>query len=88
MSQFSDGPPAAGDIHQYRFTLSGSETTPLGGPLTGIWTPDGRVVDPDLVLNTDPRTALLGSFNGLDPNGEWTLLIADLDTGAQCGVGD
>ena len=79
--QFQAGAPAVGDIHEYRLTLSGSESTPLGGPLTGIWMPDGRAVDPGLSLDTDPRTALLSSFNGLDPNGEWTLFVADVDGG-------
>lgn len=49
-----------------------------GGTLTGIWQPDGRDVNPLTALDTDPRTAFLSSFNGLDPNGAWTLFIADV----------
>ena len=80
---FSDSALAVADVHQYRATLFGNETTALGGQLTGAWNPDGRAVDPSLVVNTDARTALLSSFNGLNPNGEWTLFIADLDGGGQ-----
>ena len=47
--------------------------------LTGTWDADGRNVDPDLVLDTDSRTAGLDVFNGLTPNGNWTLFIADMN---------
>jgi subtilisin-like proprotein convertase family protein len=33
------------------------------------------------VLDTSARTAYLSNFNGLDPNGQWTLFIADLAAG-------
>jgi subtilisin-like proprotein convertase family protein len=62
----------AGDIHTYR-----DEFDPDLGPLTGTWQPDGRYVTPGLSFDTTPRTALLDSFLGLDPNGQWTLFIAD-----------
>jgi len=39
---------------------------PLGGALTGTWRPDG---------------SSFSSFNGLDPNGSWTLFVADLSNG-------
>ncbi len=55
-----------------------------GGVLTGAWQPDGRNVKPLSALNTDPRTAFLSSFNGLDPNGAWTLFIADV---SPAGIG-
>lgn len=68
---------AADNIHTYQ-----SITTPTpGSPLTGIWQPDGRNVDPDSVLDTTPSTAMLASFNGTDANGNWTLFIADLSVG-------
>ena len=67
------------DVHNYRMALSGNPNTPLAGPLTGLWTPDGRDTDPALVLNTDPRPATLSAFTGLNPNGRWTLFIADVD---------
>lgn len=47
--------------------------------LTGTWDADGRNVDPDLVLDTDSRTAGLDVFSGLNPNGNWTLFIADMN---------
>jgi subtilisin-like proprotein convertase family protein len=72
---------AASDVHVYRLAISGNHTTPLVGPLTGSWKPDGRLVDPDLVLDTDPRTELLSSFNGENPTGDWTLFVADLSAG-------
>jgi subtilisin-like proprotein convertase family protein len=43
-----------------------------------LWEPDGRASDPATVLDTDARTILLASFTGMDPNGAWTLLVADL----------
>lgn len=45
---------------------------------TGIFQPDGRNVSPYEVTDASPRTALLTSFAGGDPSGEWTLFIADL----------
>jgi len=72
---FSDSGP---DIHTYQM-----EVNPAGGALTGTWGPDGRTTDPMTVLDTDARTALLSSFIGEDPSGEWTLFLADLDFGEQ-----
>lgn len=79
---FADG-AANGDLHSYRFTLFGNENTALSGPLTGTWQPDGRATDPALTLDTDPRTALLGQFNGVSPAGTWTLFLSDLSGGGQ-----
>jgi subtilisin-like proprotein convertase family protein len=62
-----------GDIHAYRDLVN-----PAGGALTGTWQPDGRLTNPNSVLLTDSRPALLGSFNGLDLNGAWTLFVADV----------
>ncbi len=52
--------------------------TALNNPLTGNFAPDGRFVNPYNALDTDPRNAMLGGFNGLDPNGTWTLFFADV----------
>jgi subtilisin-like proprotein convertase family protein len=74
-----DDTASSGDIHVYQLTLN-----PGGGQLTGTWQPDGRTIDPSLSLTSSPRTAPLSDFDGLDPNGNWTLFIADVDPG---GVG-
>ncbi len=68
-----DDSPAGIDIHKYQLV-----TNPAGGLLTGTWGTDGRNVDPTTVLDTSLRTTSLASFNGLDPNGAWTLFVADL----------
>jgi subtilisin-like proprotein convertase family protein len=73
-----------GDVHSYRITLTGNETVPLSpapAALTGTWRPDGRTSDPGTVLGTDGSTALLSQFNGQNPNGTWTLFVADLEKG-------
>jgi subtilisin-like proprotein convertase family protein len=70
---FSDS--AATDIHLY----GGNG----GNLLTGTWRPDGRETDPFLVVDTDPRTALLSSFTNLNPNGAWTLFVEDAATDYQ-----
>jgi len=68
---------ANGNIHTYRDVAPPSS----GAPLTGVWMPDGRRVDPAEVLDTSPVTTSLASFNGVSGNGEWTLFLADLDSG-------
>ena len=70
------------DIHAYR---DQSYSTGSNGELLGNWGVDGRNVDPDSVDNTDPRTAMLDSFAGLNPNGEWTLFVADVYGGNAAG---
>jgi subtilisin-like proprotein convertase family protein len=65
---FSDS--AATDIHSY----GGNG----GLQLTGIFQPDGRNVDPQLVLASDLRTSILSSFDNMNPNGTWTLFVADM----------
>lgn len=66
-----------GDIHNYESVFNPA----AGAPLTGFWQPDGRNVDPATVLDTDPRTAGLGVFDGESAGGTWTLYIADMSTG-------
>jgi subtilisin-like proprotein convertase family protein len=60
------------DIHSYQAVFN-----PDGAILTGIWQPDGRAADPSLVTEETARSATLSSFQDLDPNGTWTLFIAD-----------
>ena len=73
---FQDGAP---NIHTYQQTLGNPGILP--GPLTGVWGPDGRAVSPLVVNGTEPVTATLSSFEGGDPNGAWTLFIADASGG-------
>lgn len=68
---FRDDAPA--DIHSYR----SNPTVPLGGPLTGSWQPDGRATPVAAAWDTDARTAMLNSFQGLAPSGDWTLFLYD-----------
>lgn len=77
-----DDSGAADDIHTYQVTLGG----PPAGALTGTWASDGRNVDPSAVLDTDPRSATLGSFLGLEASGTWTLYLSDLDGGATAQI--
>ena len=74
---------ATHNIHFYQsltYNLNGN------GQLTGTWQPDGRAIDPQsspsLFDSTIP-SALLDSFNGTDPNGTWTLFLADLSNGGK-----
>jgi len=72
---FDDDAPN-GDIHLYQETLEGA-------PLTGLWQPDGRTSLPSATVSSDPRTASLANFVGVNPNGTWTLTIADHDGGGE-----
>lgn len=56
-----------GDVH----------LAPNASPLTGMWEPDARNVNPSIALDTSPRTTFLASFNGLDASGTWTLFVSD-----------
>jgi len=67
-----------GDIHSYQAVLN-----PMGAALTGTWQPDARLVDPANSLNTSPRTAFLSAFNGANPNGNWTVFLADAAPGGE-----
>ena len=65
------------DIHTYRLV-----TTPTAGAgVTGNWSADGRDVEPFDVVFGSPRTAGLGAFQGINPNGVWTLYVEDTTSG-------
>lgn len=65
------------DIHTYRLV-----TTPAAGAgVTGNWSADGRDVDPLDVVNGTARTAGLGAFQTINPNGVWTLYVEDTTPG-------
>ena len=74
---------AANGIHLYQ-----PISNPNGGILTGTWQPDGENLDPQSAPSafTGAQTALLGSLNGNDPNGTWTLFLADLSAGGQANL--
>jgi hypothetical protein len=81
-----DDEAVAGDVHAYRFTLSGSHLIPLSGPLTGAWAPDARSTDPDFVFESSPRDLTLAGlrvFRGSRAAGQWVLFVADLEAGGQ-----
>jgi subtilisin-like proprotein convertase family protein len=72
---------AASDVHFYQ---SVSFALNAGGQLTGTWQPDGRSISPlssGGVIASAPRGNRLGLFDGMDPNGTWTLFAADLSPG-------
>jgi subtilisin-like proprotein convertase family protein len=72
---FSDS-ASNGDIHLYQNVLN-----PGGSALTGTWQPDGRIDDPALVKASSQRPDMLSSFNGVNPNGLWTLFVIDNSPG-------
>lgn len=67
------------DVHLYRTTT----TPPVGAPLTGHWSADGRDVDPFDVVHATPRTAGMEGFHGINPNGVWTLYMEDSASGGR-----
>lgn len=69
------------DIHNYRLVLNGNAATALTGPLSGIWLPDGRDTDPNLVLDTDAPSSSLDVYADAPAAGDWTLFVADLSGG-------
>ena len=71
-----------GDIHRYQISM----TLGPGQPLTGIWQPDARNVDPGLVLDSSARSAFLSFFNEMDANGTWTLYLADMQSGGNSAL--
>lgn len=83
------GNPDGSSTSGFAVTLDDSAPTnihqPLStsGVLTGVYQADGRSTDPGSVVTSDPRGALLSSFNGLNAAGEWTLFVADLNPGDQ-----
>ena len=73
----------APDIHNYQAVTGPLSSSPNGAALTGLWSADGRNVDPSVALNTSQRTANLGNFRGQNVNGDWTIFVADLSGGGQ-----
>lgn len=78
LNQFVFDDQALHDVHLYRsfgYALNPS------GQLTGHWQPDGRLLDPlsaAPLFDESPRLNPLSLFNAGDPNGVWTLYLADV----------
>ena len=72
----------ANSIHYYQLTSG------VGVP-TGTWAPDGENVDPlSAGVGSTASTATLSSLYGTNPNGTWTLFIADLSAGGTSLLND
>jgi len=79
---FNDQATRTVDFHLYQ-TASGYTPGDIQGG--SAWKPDGRNIDPTssgATFDSTTPTALLSSFNGLNPNGSWTLFLADVSGGA------
>jgi subtilisin-like proprotein convertase family protein len=78
---FSDS--ATSSIHYYQ-NVSGYDIS--SG--TALWQPDGENIDPNSPAAnfTGVQTAMLSSFVGIDPNGTWTLFLANLSSGGESAV--
>jgi hypothetical protein len=73
---FSDA--ASNNIHFYQM-VSGYSIN--GG---AAWQPDGRTLSPVTLTASSfdaAGTGTLAAFNGLDPSGDWTLVLADVSGG-------
>ena len=72
---------AANDVHLYQNVSSSFDGS---GRLTGAWQPDERNISPTSsgsTFDSASRTANLGSFSGLNPNGLWVLFLSDRAAG-------
>jgi hypothetical protein len=65
------------------------------GQLLGTWQPDGRAIDPVIGTGRSAPSAFdangtvsFANFNGMNPNGTWTLFVSDLSFGAQSQLVD
>lgn len=75
---FSDLVGVTTDIHSY-----GGNS---GAQVTGTFQADGRNVDPLTATDAASRDYGLNQFNNIDPNGSWTLFVADMSGGDQSTV--
>jgi hypothetical protein len=73
------------DVHFYG---AGSPSFNGNGQLTGTYQVDGRTIDPNSApgaFDSASRVTFAG-YNGMNPNGTWTLFFADMSAGAQSTV--
>jgi MYXO-CTERM domain-containing protein len=76
---FSDA--AANSIQYYQ-----NYVNPAGGIVAGTWQPEGVNISPQsppASFLTSGQTAMLGSLDGQDANGTWTLFVSDMSAGGQ-----
>jgi hypothetical protein len=72
---------ATADIHNYQ---TATPTYNDSGQLKGTWAADGRFLDPTssgTAFDSASRANTLSVFNNMNPNGAWTLYIADMNSG-------
>ena len=84
LQDFLPNGTAAPDVHNYQNVLGNV----FQSPLTGVWSPDGRNADPSLVTANradaiNQPLKMLSVFDGTNPNGDWTLFVADMASGGQ-----
>ena len=72
---------AVRDVHEYRLDFPGGNNDPIGAMLTGTWQADGRNVNPLSVLDSSLRSTMLNDLGAVNPNGTWTLFVADAKAG-------
>ena len=80
----SDG---ANNVHDYQ--LGGAYNLNGANQLTGTWAPDGRNISPQSdpgAFDTASTAADLSVFDYLNPNGIWTLTVADVGSGGGSGT--
>ncbi len=78
---FSSGALQSTDIHNYQAAVGYNPFMLTGGT---PWRPDGRNISPlssGATFDATVPTALLTSFNGINPNGNWTLALFDVSAG-------
>jgi len=85
--RFYDGSDEANhaftDVHWYQLDpVYGG--VPGDNGLTGIFRPDGRSIDPlsnPGLFQTAARDSTFSVFQGINPNGDWGLFVADVSSG-------
>ena len=61
-------------------------TNPAGGVVLGNWQPEGVNINPQSAPSAflgASQTAMLSSFIGTNPNGQWELFLSDVSPGGQ-----
>ena len=74
---------SAAAVNNVHFYQNFSPSYNSNGQLTGIWQPDARGIDPLSVPSAFDAagTVNFNVFSDMDPNGQWTLFVADVSAG-------